>query len=65
MNLPMTRNPFCAKCGMRIFFEPIPDLESDRDYPNYYHMGCYPGGLGETNQQLGDTGLPPQSGESG
>lgn len=63
--LPMTRNPFCSKCGRRILFDALPDLESDREYPDYYHYGCMFGGLNEKTEQPGNTGLPPQSGEKG
>lgn len=49
---------FCHKCGRRIVFDAVPDLESDRDYPDYYHLGCYPGGIREATKPSSAPDIP-------
>ena len=47
--------PDCARCGVPIFISAIA-YKGSREYPNYYHHGCYNMEIrDEAIKQSGDT----------
>lgn len=56
---------YCSSCGFPIPFDSwVVDEKSDREYPNYLHLGCFPGGYYQNQTQPssdgGDGGGAPQ-----